>query len=84
MTNERACELAAGSDRSRGIMETEWRVKRSAEQLLEIFSRTIMTREVFFSKSYTRLKHIGQLEGQRIETDFFWKNWSQGLDAERS
>lgn len=52
----------------------EWTVQRGAEQLLEIFSRIKMTKAVFESDPYTRLKQISHLlETQQIDADFFWK-----------
>jgi nucleoside-diphosphate-sugar epimerase len=55
--------------------KTEWTVKKGAEQLLEIFSRIKMTKEVFESDPYTRLKQISHLiESQQIDADFFWKS----------
>jgi nucleoside-diphosphate-sugar epimerase len=54
--------------------KTDWTVKKGAEQLLEIFSRIKMTKEVFDSAPYTRLKQISHLlETRQIDADFFWK-----------
>jgi len=55
--------------------KTEWTVKKGAEQLLEIFSRIKLTREVFESDPYTRLKQISHLlKTEQIDQDFFWKS----------
>lgn len=54
----------------------KWRVSRGAKQLLEIFQRIGMTRELFESPSHTRLKRIKQLIAtEQIDKDFFWKDW---------
>ena len=54
--------------------QTEWTVKRGAEQLLEVFSRINMSTELFRSAPHTRLKQINHLiETKQIDADFFWK-----------
>lgn len=53
----------------------EWTVKRGAEQLLEVFDRIKLTKELFEADPYTRLKQINHLlETQQIDLDFFWKS----------
>ena len=55
--------------------ETEWTVKKGAEQLLDVFSRIGMTTELFRSAPHTRLKQINHLiETGQIDTNFFWKS----------
>lgn len=52
----------------------EWTVKRGAEQLLEIFDRVQLTKELFESDAHTRLKRITYLlETRQIDADFFWR-----------
>jgi nucleoside-diphosphate-sugar epimerase len=52
----------------------EWTVKRGSEQLLEVFSRIGMTKELFESNAHTRLKQINALlESGQIDADFYWK-----------
>jgi nucleoside-diphosphate-sugar epimerase len=52
----------------------EWTVKRGSEQLLEVFSRIGMTKELFESNAHTRLKQISALlESGQIDADFYWK-----------
>ena len=54
--------------------ECEWTVKRGSEQLLDVFTRIGMTKELFESPAHTRLKQINALlESGQIDTDFFWK-----------
>lgn len=48
--------------------------RMGAEQLLEIFERVGMSREVFEGKEYTRLKQLQHLIAQHwIDEDFFWR-----------
>lgn len=48
--------------------------RMGAEQLLEVFERVGMGREVFEGKEYTRLKQLQHLIAQRwIDDDFFWR-----------
>jgi nucleoside-diphosphate-sugar epimerase len=52
----------------------EWTVKRGTEQLLEVFERIGLTKELFEASPYTRLKQINLLlETGQIDADFFWK-----------
>jgi nucleoside-diphosphate-sugar epimerase len=53
----------------------EWNVKKGAEQLVEIFDRIGLTKELFESAPHTRLKQITHLiETKQIDADFFWKS----------
>lgn len=53
----------------------KWSVKKGAQQLLEIFQKIQLTKELFESKSHTRLKQINYLlQTQQIDADFFWKS----------
>jgi nucleoside-diphosphate-sugar epimerase len=46
-----------------------------AQQLKELFERIEMTKEVFESPSFTRLKQLEYLiKTQQIDSDFFWRN----------
>ena len=46
-----------------------------ARQLLKIFQAIDMPRELFESKSHTRLKQIQHLIAtKQIDADFFWTN----------
>ena len=48
-------------------------VRRGAQQLLEVFERINMPREVFEFRAYTRLKQLQHLIGtQQIDPQFFW------------
>jgi nucleoside-diphosphate-sugar epimerase len=53
--------------------QCRWNARRGAEQLLELFKRVDMTREVFEYRSFTRLKQLQYLlwTGQ-IGDNFFW------------
>jgi nucleoside-diphosphate-sugar epimerase len=54
--------------------ECEWTVKRGSEQLLDVFTRIGMTKELFESPAHTRLKQINALlKSGQIGADFFWK-----------
>lgn len=51
-----------------------WNVRRGAEQLLEVFQRIQMPRDLFESRAHTRLKQIRYLmETRQIDQDFFWR-----------
>ena len=51
-----------------------WNVRRGAEQLLEVFQRIRMPRDLFESRAHTRLKQIHYLiETDQIDQDFFWR-----------
>ncbi|MGG6293847.1 NAD-dependent epimerase/dehydratase family protein [Leptolyngbya sp. AN02str] len=51
----------------------EWDVRRGAEQLYKVFSQIDMTKEVFQSNGFTRLKQLEYLiRTQQIDQDFFW------------
>ena len=53
----------------------KWNVKKGSEQLLRIFERIQMTKELFESPAHTRLKRINQLIAtKQIDKDFFWAN----------
>jgi nucleoside-diphosphate-sugar epimerase len=53
----------------------KWSVKKGAEQLLRIFEKIQMTKELFESPAHTRLKRINQLiQTKQIDKDFFWAN----------
>jgi nucleoside-diphosphate-sugar epimerase len=54
--------------------KTEWTVEKGARQLLDIFSRIKLDKELFESAPHTRLKQINHLiETGQIDADFFWK-----------
>lgn len=54
--------------------KTKWTVRKGAEQLLEVFQRIGMTKELFESPGHTRLKRIQQLLAtKQIDNDFFWR-----------
>ncbi|MFQ3618917.1 MAG: SDR family oxidoreductase [Cyanobacteriota bacterium] len=51
----------------------EWDARRGAEQLRKVFSQIDMTKEVFESRGFTRLKQLEYLiRTQQIDKDFFW------------
>ncbi|GAB4463370.1 MAG: SDR family oxidoreductase [Elainellaceae cyanobacterium] len=51
----------------------EWDARRGAEQLYKVFSQIDMTKEVFESRGFTRLKQLEYLiRTQQIDKDFFW------------
>jgi nucleoside-diphosphate-sugar epimerase len=51
----------------------DWNVERGAQQLLEVFDRIQLTRELFESPPHTRLKQIRQLlVTNQIDESFFW------------
>ncbi|MDD9966770.1 MAG: SDR family oxidoreductase [Myxococcales bacterium] len=53
--------------------ECEWDVPKGAQQLLEVFDRIKLTKELFESPHHTRLKQINQLlETGQIDANFFW------------
>jgi nucleoside-diphosphate-sugar epimerase len=50
-----------------------WDARRGAEQLLELFKRIDMTKEVFEYRAFTRLKQLEYLiRTQQIDENFFW------------
>lgn len=50
-----------------------WDAKRGAEQLLELFKRVDMTKEVFEYRAFTRLKQLEYLiRTHQIDENFFW------------
>lgn len=52
----------------------DWDAKRGAEQLYNLFQQIDMTKEVFESRGFTRLKQLEYLiRTQQIDQDFFWK-----------
>jgi nucleoside-diphosphate-sugar epimerase len=53
----------------------KWTVAKGAQQLLKIFQQIQMPKELFESRSHTRLKQIQHLIAtQQIDKDFFWVN----------
>jgi nucleoside-diphosphate-sugar epimerase len=51
----------------------EWNAERGAEQLYKLFQQIDMTKEVFESRGFTRLKQLEYLiRTQQIDKDFFW------------
>ena len=51
-----------------------WTVRRGAEQLLQVFERIRMPRDLFESRAHTRLKQIHYLiDTGQIDQDFFWR-----------
>lgn len=51
----------------------DWNAERGAQQLYDVFSQIDMTREVFESRSFTRLKQLEYLiRTRQIDKDFFW------------
>lgn len=51
-----------------------WNVRRGAEQLLQVFERIRMPRDLFESRAHTRLKQIHYLiDTGQIDQDFFWR-----------
>lgn len=51
----------------------DWDARRGAEQLCNVFQQIDMTREVFESRGFTRLKQLEYLiRTQQIDKDFFW------------
>ncbi|BAY28646.1 NAD-dependent epimerase/dehydratase [Nostoc carneum NIES-2107] len=52
----------------------EWDARRGAQQLYNVFKQIDMTREVFESRGFTRLKQLEYLiRTQQIDQDFFWR-----------
>jgi nucleoside-diphosphate-sugar epimerase len=50
-----------------------WDARRGAEQLLELFQRVDMTKEVFEYRAFTRLKQLEYLiRTHQIDKNFFW------------
>jgi len=50
-----------------------WDARRGAEQLLELFKRVDMTKEVFEYRAFTRLKQLEYLiRTHQIDDNFFW------------
>jgi nucleoside-diphosphate-sugar epimerase len=53
----------------------DWDARRGAEQLYQLFQQIDMTREVFESRGFTRLKQLQYLiRTKQIDQDFFWRN----------
>ncbi|HVT88118.1 MAG TPA: SDR family oxidoreductase [Tepidisphaeraceae bacterium] len=53
----------------------KWTVAKGAQQLLKIFQQIGMPKDLFESKSHTRLKQIQHLIAtKQIDKDFFWVN----------
>ncbi|MGH6635324.1 MAG: NAD-dependent epimerase/dehydratase family protein [Gammaproteobacteria bacterium] len=51
----------------------DWDAKRGAQQLYELFSRILLTPEMFNCRGFTRLKQLQYLlETKQINPDFFW------------
>jgi nucleoside-diphosphate-sugar epimerase len=51
----------------------EWNAQRGAQQLYDLFKQIDMTKEVFESRGFTRLKQLEYLiRTQQIDQDFFW------------
>jgi nucleoside-diphosphate-sugar epimerase len=51
----------------------DWNAERGAKQLYEIFNQIDMTKEIFNSRGFTRLKQLEYLiRTQQIDKDFFW------------
>lgn len=51
----------------------EWNAQRGAQQLYDLFKQIDMTKEVFESRGFTRLKQLEYLiRTQQIDKDFFW------------
>lgn len=52
----------------------DWDAKKGAEQLHALFQQIDMTKEVFTSRPFTRLKMLEHLiRTQQIDKDFFWR-----------
>ncbi|MBD2163119.1 SDR family oxidoreductase [Calothrix sp. FACHB-156] len=52
----------------------EWDAQRGAQQLYNVFKQIDMTKEVFESRGFTRLKQLEYLiRTQQIDQDFFWR-----------
>ncbi|NJO39809.1 MAG: SDR family oxidoreductase [Cyanobacteria bacterium CRU_2_1] len=51
----------------------DWDARRGAQQLYNVFSQIDMTKDVFESRGFTRLKQLEYLiRTQQIDKDFFW------------
>lgn len=51
----------------------DWDARRGAEQLYKVFSQIDMTKDMFESRGFTRLKQLEYLiRTQQIDKDFFW------------
>ena len=51
----------------------DWDARRGAQQLYDLFKKIDMTKEVFESRGFTRLKQLEYLiRTQQIDKDFFW------------
>jgi nucleoside-diphosphate-sugar epimerase len=51
----------------------EWNARRGAQQLYDLFKQIDMTKDVFESRGFTRLKQLEYLiRTQQIDKDFFW------------
>ena len=52
----------------------DWDAKKGAEQLHALFQQIDMTKEIFTSRPFTRLKMLEHLiRTQQIDKDFFWR-----------
>lgn len=52
----------------------DWDARRGARQLFEIFSRIDMTREMFESRGFTRLKQLEYLlRTSQLDESFYWR-----------
>jgi nucleoside-diphosphate-sugar epimerase len=53
----------------------DWDARRGAQQLHDIFEQIDMTRDVFETPGFTRLKQLQYLiRTKQIDQDFFWRN----------
>jgi nucleoside-diphosphate-sugar epimerase len=60
--------------------QCQWDARRGAKQLLGLFARVDMTKEIFEHRSFTRLKQLRYLISTRqIDSNFFW-NDSEEID----
>jgi nucleoside-diphosphate-sugar epimerase len=51
----------------------EWNAQRGAQQLYDLFTQIDMTKDIFESRGFTRLKQLEYLiRTQQIDKDFFW------------
>lgn len=54
--------------------KVKWTVEKGAQQLLDVFERIKMPKDIFEGRAHTRLKQIQYLlETQQIDKDFYWK-----------
>ena len=64
--------------------ECAWDARSGARQLCELFEKIDMTREVFNSRAFTRLKQLEYLLGTgQLDAHFFW-NEARTIDAVQS